>query len=215
MADTNYTLTTTYTQPTAWESNTGNTALNVTCRLAASTNRKASNGFYFNSVGVDGVYSWRVSGKVSVGRETLYQRAMVQLAVSATDEALETCTGVLADVATLKSHEVIEFQAPTAQNNYTWYRKYADGWVEQGGITEGEHPATVTHTMNLPVTMADTNYFVNICSWANNTNNTDVVQVSYSYAFHGTVWGNSKSTTSFQYRSEPNGMWEVKGMYAQ
>lgn len=33
-------------------------------------------------------------------------------------------------------HEVIEFQAPTAQNNHTWYRKYADGWIEQGARYE-------------------------------------------------------------------------------
>ena len=26
-------------------------------------------------------------------------------------------------------HNVIAFQEPTAQNNYAWYRKYADGWV--------------------------------------------------------------------------------------
>jgi len=28
---------------------------------------------------------------------------------------------------------VIEFQTPTAENGYTWYRKYASGWIEQGG----------------------------------------------------------------------------------
>ena len=30
-------------------------------------------------------------------------------------------------------HEVIDFQEPTSANNYTWYRKYKSGWVEQGG----------------------------------------------------------------------------------
>lgn len=35
-------------------------------------------------------------------------------------------TGVGADA-------VIEYQMPTAENNYTWYRKYKSGWVEQGG----------------------------------------------------------------------------------
>ena len=69
----------------------------------------------------------------TVQPNTVRYRAMVQLATGATDEALETCTSVLADVAGLKSHEVIEFQAPTADNNYVWYRKYADGWVEMGG----------------------------------------------------------------------------------
>lgn len=28
---------------------------------------------------------------------------------------------------------VTEWQTPTAENNYTWYRKYKSGWVEQGG----------------------------------------------------------------------------------
>jgi len=81
-------------------------------------------------------------------------RAMVQLATSATDEAVETCTSVLADVAALKYDYVVDFQAPTAANNYTWYRKYKSGWVEQGGIT------STSGTQTLPVTMADTNYIV-------------------------------------------------------
>ena len=42
----------------------------------------------------------------------------------------------------------------------TWYRLYADGWVEQGG----EHKLTVTsayeHLFNLPIEMQDTNYVV-------------------------------------------------------
>lgn len=92
----------------------------------------------------------------TVQPNTVRCRAMVQLAVGATDEALETCTSVLADVAGLKSHEVIEFQAPTAQNNYTWYRKYRDGWVEQGGFatTDGSNATPIT----LPVEMVDANY---------------------------------------------------------
>lgn len=61
------------------------------------------------------------------------------------------------DVNELKAHEVIEFQAPTAENNYTWYRKYADGWVEQGGETAA---TTGTETVILPVEMQDTHYTI-------------------------------------------------------
>lgn len=56
---------------------------------------------------------------------------------------------------------VVEFQAPTAENNYTWYRKYKSGWVEQGGIknipsrtNSGESSAFVI----FPIPMGDTNY---------------------------------------------------------
>lgn len=49
---------------------------------------------------------------------------------------------------------VIESQAPTADNNYTWYRKYKSGWVEQGGKAVYSNENTV----NLAITMQDTNY---------------------------------------------------------
>lgn len=61
-----------------------------------------------------------------------------------------------------KGHEVIEFQEPTSANNYTWYRKYADGWVEQGGIDSGNTHGSTTRQVNLPVEMADTQYCIQL-----------------------------------------------------
>lgn len=57
---------------------------------------------------------------------------------------------------TAKADAVIDYQEPTADNDYTWYRKYASGWVEQGGIatTDGSNPTPIT----LPVEMEDANY---------------------------------------------------------
>lgn len=54
---------------------------------------------------------------------------------------------------------VIESQLPTAQNNYTWYRKYKSGWIEQGGIDTSD---TSAKTVTLPIEMADTNYATSI-----------------------------------------------------
>lgn len=140
-------------------------------------------------------------------------RAMVQLAVSTTDEALETCTSVLADVAALKYDYVVDFQAPTAQNNYTWYRKYKSGWVEQGGhYTHNNVEGTVTTT--LAVEMADTHYNLQITKELGTAadSNTDYQYIS-SYV------NNSKTTTSFQVRmptaNRLNGYdWQVSGMSA-
>ena len=60
---------------------------------------------------------------------------------------------------------VIESQFPTAENNYTWYRKYKSGWVEQGGFI----PSGIgtSNTLTLPVEMADDKYTV----VSNTTNN--------------------------------------------
>lgn len=109
-------------------------------------------------------------------------------------------------------HEVIEFQAPTLANNYTWYRKYADGWVEMGG--RATQAQTAQQSVTLPVTMADSNYQVlsNVVD-DNLTGYTFCVQVK------------DKSTTGFKtqvYASYQGGFavsgysfdWEVKGMAA-
>lgn len=88
--------------------------------------------------------------------ETTNLRVMVQIATGATDEALETCTSVLSDISALKYDYVVDFQAPTAANNYTWYRKYKSGWIRQGGaeILTGVKEKQIT----FPVVMKDDNY---------------------------------------------------------
>lgn len=52
---------------------------------------------------------------------------------------------------------VVASQEPTAANNYTWYRKYASGWVEQGGRTGTNISSAL---VVLPIEMADVGYFV-------------------------------------------------------
>ena len=62
------------------------------------------------------------------------------------------------DITTLKGYDyVVESQTPTAENNYTWYRKYKSGWVEQGQKSIALNNSVVT-TVTLPITMADDNY---------------------------------------------------------
>ena len=59
---------------------------------------------------------------------------------------------------------LVAVQRPTAENNYTWFRVWSDGWVEQGGNTTGN--ASIT----LPVTMADLNYNLLITPIIDGTN---------------------------------------------
>lgn len=207
MADTNYTLTVGNAGSGAYSSNTGTATVNYAAMLSASTNRKTETYFFIDSMGALTIDSWEVKG-MTVPTPHTNRRVMVQLAVSATDEALETCTGVLADVAGLKSHEVIEFQAPTAENNLTWYRKYADGWVEQGqykrDITKNQ-----ANIVTLPVPMADTS-FGGIISCANTTYGTATTLSIDSYSTtQVNLWGYTSASASTIRVS-----WEVKGMAA-
>ena len=69
-----------------------------------------------------------------------------------------TSIGTLDSRTSNISDYVIESQAPTADNNYTWYRKYKSGWIEQGGCVSSGAQTAVT----FPKEMADTNYFVSL-----------------------------------------------------
>ena len=59
------------------------------------------------------------------------------------------------------SRVLVRTQKPTADNNYTWYNVYADGWVEQGGtvvIVNGTvaHDAYNTKAITFPIAMQTT-----------------------------------------------------------
>lgn len=48
---------------------------------------------------------------------------------------------------------VVESQLPTAANNYTWYRKYKSGWIEQGGTinTGSDTKTTITFPISFSI----------------------------------------------------------------
>lgn len=69
--------------------------------------------------------------------------------------------GGVINVSLAGADYVVESQEPTVANNYTWYRKYKSGWVEQGGtIPNSTTGADYEATVNLPVEMADAHYQV-------------------------------------------------------
>ena len=141
---------------------------------------------------------------------------MSDINIGAITEALnDKSDRVLRNVDTVaKADAVIDFQVPTAENDYTWYRKYKSGWVEQGGhYTHNNVEGTVTTT--LAVEMADTHYNLQITKELGTAADTNT-----SYQFISSYVDNSKTTTSFQVRmttaNRLNGYdWQVSGMTAE
>ena len=113
-------------------------------------------------------------------------------------------------------HRLIAYQEPTNTNNYTWYRKYADGWVEQGGVWTGTLTATngndATSTQNLPIAMADTNYCVTITNNGGTTSPTVwemwCVQAltTASFVIHMGSYANTRTISRLT--------WEARGRFA-
>ncbi len=110
---------------------------------------------------------------------------------------------------------VIEYQVPTAENGYTWYRKYASGWVEQGGIYDFGSDQTASGSninISLTIEMSDKNYYKNIVNCGNTSGSGYIGSVGVNEANCTTtnlVGYFKKAETSYRYFS-----WEVKGMSA-
>lgn len=91
---------------------------------------------------------------------------------------------------------VVESQMPTADNGYTWYRKYKSGWVEQGGI---DSTGAGTKTITLPIVMKDNNYIILTAT------------ESGTSTHNATVYG--RTTTSFTAsKSNTVCFWQVSGV---
>jgi len=114
---------------------------------------------------------------------------------------------LLNSVSNLNAHRVIDFQAPTAENNQYWYRKYADGWVEQGGI---KYVSALGTQVDLPVTMENGSYTLTL---GNSDTSGDAGIVACAYR--------SKAVDNFVLDTGYNGTfyaayvnWQVSGMAA-
>ena len=106
---------------------------------------------------------------------------------------------------------VVESQLPTAQNNYTWYRKYKSGWVEQGGkeLNLRWYGNGDVRTPTLPKPMQDTNYNVS-ATMGNHTTN---------WGYPGCLaWGLSTTQIKLGIAGPDQGYadvyWRVEGMAA-
>lgn len=110
---------------------------------------------------------------------------------------------------------VVAFQKPTADNDYTWYRKYASGWVEMGGFkvinsSAQAAGAYTTATVNFPLALSI------VCGWNcqakhDRFNAGFATDLRGAAASSGSLYQVNDSSGSF---SNPYVYWEVRGMAA-
>ena len=92
---------------------------------------------------------------------------------------------------------VVESQLPTSENNYTWYRLYNSGWVEQGGYVAA---VSGNNSVTLPVAMNNAMYTAFFVSKSSST-------LTYASSVPA-------SATVLTFGATDAGMvnWEVKGV---
>lgn len=124
---------------------------------------------------------------------------------SASDNSTKVAT-----TAWCRGHGIlVASQMPTANNSYTWYRKYADGWVEQGQYTTTTS-GQITQ-FNYPVAMSDSNYTLQITPAYFNSGSSATVNVVTKTKTGFSAWGSQ--TGQGGYWAVPCG-WQVSGMAA-
>jgi hypothetical protein len=111
---------------------------------------------------------------------------------------------------------VIETLKPTAGNNYTWYRKYSDGWVEQGGrYNNATDKKQGSVSITLPIEMANEFFSRNVTPI--NSSDTSTTANSQTASFAGGTW--SSSGTKVLYinvlSTQTAVYWEVRGYAKQ
>lgn len=109
---------------------------------------------------------------------------------------------------------VIEYQVPTAENGYTWYRKYKSGWVEQGGHNHAIQADNTDHWnyINLPVTMADTNYTTSVVLFGNHDVSIGIIPQGRLATTRLCIGGYYTATSDTRYTAVD---WQVSGMAAE
>lgn len=122
------------------------------------------------------------------------------------------------DTSTLRVHDgittggfmvdtVVAFQAPTAGNNYTWYRKYSSGWVEQGGYCDG-NTDYANNFLILPVQMSNDKYTITV-GWTRQDDCSNIIeQTTTGIKINNRVYADTWYTNNYK------GYWRVEGMAA-
>lgn len=77
--------------------------------------------------------------------------------------ALATIQAQLGQLGQLESRRYVK-ETGNSSDGTSWYRKWSDGWIEQGGITQSARGAT-SRTINLSTTFSSSNYFVVVQSY--------------------------------------------------
>lgn len=141
-----------------------------------------------------------------------------------TDDSVDSNTDSIGTIAeeinTLKGYDyVVDWQVPTSANDYTWYRKYKSGWVEQGGqitTTTSTASASGNTTITFPQEFANTGYYFNMAGMISNSSETvRILQFGITSKTTTTINGNAAyiSSGGESYRANV-ATWQAAGMAA-
>lgn len=101
---------------------------------------------------------------------------------------------------------VIDFQEPSSSNNYTWYRLYKSGWVEQGSFSNLAN--NVRTNITLPIALQGANFvFPQISNTQAGFGSQDTLSIQLSTDGTYVIVFQKNASSASMYIC-----WEIKGM---
>lgn len=139
--------------------------------------------------------------------------------VTVTESGSGNNKGLVFSFKNLKGDKGDKGDAGTAYITHTWtqgtswYRRYSDGWIEQGGITAYSKLGTQKHTF--PTAFSSTNYILNVNSIAVLSTSENYMAVGTGVGYSGVVdWARGTTwftTLRFKDEEPGNHMWYACG----
>ncbi|MEE1029647.1 MAG: hypothetical protein UIC65_01350 [Alphaproteobacteria bacterium] len=128
---------------------------------------------------------------------------------------IATVDAIRSRVTALEGYDyVVAEQKPNASNNYTWYKKYKSGWVEQGGqvaVAKQAANTILSTDVSLPIIMSNAAYLVNATFITDGGNSTGLrLTQTGRNTTHITLFTFSTTGITNDYLMS----WEVKGISA-
>lgn len=196
----------------------GSALYNSVSITAGKYHTDSASGAGYNRIEIDASRSSSVYGNSNTVQPPATQMYLYFYVGNFEKEALEQTAGLNAemfdnkvDLPTGKAQSdvdlVIDSQLPTAENNYTWYRKYKSGWVEQGGTA-----ASGSSSVTFPVEFANTGYYFNANLTAGGAGTTMHI-ISFSYTTVGCALKEGQFQTA-QRALTNTAKWSACGMAA-
>ena len=152
--------------------------------------------------------------KGTAAENNIFTGSLAELTYDTTNKGLRIHDGVTQGGFHVPT--VIETMKPTAGNSYTWYRKYSDGWVEQGGRhSNATDKKQGSVPIALPIEMANEFFARSITPI--NSSDASTAANSQTASFAGGTWSSSNTKTLYinVLSTQTTIYWEVRGYAKQ
>lgn len=141
-----------------------------------TTSQSGANSLSFDASSSSPIYGNSETVQPQAMRVYVYVCLLPGLSTAATDIKQD-----VANVVKAVERQITVVETGRSEDGTAWYRKWSDGWIEQGGFLQGSYGSTVTIPIILPTPFTGTDYNVQITGYGTRTAGDNLANVVVGY----------------------------------